>query len=131
VIALHNGRCIRCGAPELINPVAIDAVTTRLRPDPSVCVEFELEVTTLANSEEGNYSFRALPCASLLLLLRGKSVSLRSSYGGNSAEEEYPSRIEEGSVLFLSAHQVLSISADVEPGEEVIVFRAHVNLGSL
>jgi hypothetical protein len=126
--------CGRCGAPELIEPVRVDAYTNRLRPDPSVCVEFELDVTTLTNTNsESNvsYTFPALPCASLLLLLRGRGVNYRRENGNNDAAEVDAVGIEEGSVLFLGAGQSITISSDIEPDEEVVVFRAHINLGSI
>ncbi len=76
-------------------------LTCSFRPDSEICAEFEVEVTTIpASPKPQSITLSALPCASLLLLLRGSSVSSEGHY------------IPEGSVLFLSANLSLDVIVD-------------------
>lgn len=106
----------RCGAPQLIEPIIVDEFTKCFRPDPTVCIEFELDVSTFPAATR--YRMRALPCASLVLILRG-SPNIIKPY------ETQIVKIGEGSVLFLGAGEELQIDAE----QDLCIVRAHVNTG--
>ena len=64
---------------------------------------------------------RSLPCASLILILRGSPVITKPS----SEVENQVRRTNEGAVLFLAAGEELQIEAE----QDVCLVRAHVNTG--
>jgi mannose-6-phosphate isomerase len=126
----------KVGVPALIQPKGIDEHTMCYRPSPTICTEFEVEVTNLpahAMSSSEGYTLRPLPCASLLLVLRGSHCMMKT--GSDATAKPVP----EGSVIFQAAGESITLLKEQRPngngngnglGDVVIVYRAHINMGS-
>ena len=120
----------------------------------SVCSEFELELVTITPPTTTGVStatahFRALPTASILLFIKsGSAYTLSTTTAATTGAGENdsvrtggmalpPIDITEGSIVFLPADlsATLSLSSISEQTginskeSDVIVYRAHVNLG--
>ena len=117
----------------------------------SVCSEFELELVTITSPNNTGVPtatphFRALPTASILLFIKsGSTYTLTTSTATGGDDDSVskgtsalpPIDITEGSIVFLPADlsATLSLSSMSEQTginskeSNVIVYRAHINLG--
>ena len=110
-------------------PVALDKHTVLYRPSHEVCAEFEVEKVTLPRGAE-NYTLIQHKCASILLVTKGAgSIFTSMDHAGaeKRAKIENSLSLKAGTVLFQPASYASSISVDGE--EDLVLFRAHVNLG--
>jgi hypothetical protein len=107
------------GSPSFLTPVALDEFTLLYRPPADVCSEFEIEQTTLP-AGTGSYQPAPVPCACMLLLLRGGTFTVTDT--SNNTSEHH----KEGTVLFVPAHAQVTVAGGAEGA---LFYRAHVNLG--
>jgi hypothetical protein len=100
------------------------------RPSPAICSEFEVEMIEVPIGLT-DYKIPVLPCVSLLLLIRGVSVTY--SYSTASGMKG-PISLSYGSVICNDANQSIVITTGLESDEGAtgaIIFRAHVNMGAI
>jgi hypothetical protein len=112
-----------------------------VRPDSSICAEFEVDVTTLPNqfwaSNFGaSYTFAPLPCASILVYLRGPGP-MEIAIKGGAEGADCATAIPVGTVFLQAANESLGCClASSARGEEwvedgsAVFYRAHVNLAN-
>ena len=120
----------RCGKmSSYVVPLTVDERTVLYRPPHDVCAEFEVERTVLPKGE-GNYHLTGHRSASLILVTHGsgKISPLPNESGDDMSQTVEPlTRLKPGTVLFQPANQDALVSA--EDAEDLVIFRAHVNLG--
>lgn len=111
------------GKPAFIDTVSIDDHTRLYRPPKTDCAEFEVEEIRL--TEPSSVALRALPAASLVLVLSASSP-LRAVSTANDSDLTAELSLSMGSVFFLASNAQVSITTS-SPGE-YLLYRAHVNL---
>lgn len=111
------------GKPAFIDTVAIDGNTRLYRPSKADCAEFEVEEIRLTDA--ASVSLRALPAASLVLVLAA-SAPLRAVSTATDRDLTAELSLSMGSVFFLASNAQVDITAS-SPGE-YLLYRAHVNL---
>ena len=111
-----------------IQPVSIDTCTKLYRPPIQVCEEFEMELTNIPIQTE--YTIRALPCASIILVWSGAgSVSYSTAPTPLNSNMDMDTRdfITQwtvGSVIYLPANIAIQCT---DISSNIILYRAHVN----
>lgn len=111
------------GKPAFIDTVAIDGNTRLYRPPKTDCAEFEVEEIRL--TEPSSVTLRALPAASLVLVLSAPSPIRAVSTADDSGLTTELS-LSMGSVFFLASNAQVDITAS--SSGEYLLYRAHVNL---
>lgn len=120
------------GKPAFIETIPLDAgaQTVLYRPPKEFCAEFEVEQIRFSEKDEA-VSLRALPAASLLLVLSASSSITAQVVGTLSPESQHSLLQTElaltpGSVVFLAANVAAQVVAPVSG--DYVLYRAHVNL---
>jgi len=90
-------------------------------PPADMCAEFEVERTSVPAGVLGYRPIR-LKCSCILLVLEGSATLTL-----NLAGEQQPLKVSPGSIVFTASDADVSIS--VEGAENLLLYRAHVNLG--
>ena len=121
----------------LVPPLRKDPHCILYRPPPEACREFEVEMITLpADGSAGEYSLTPAPCASILLFVQA-AIGASFRAGGNDHAEP----LCDGAVYFLAAKTSVTLSfapttssssstsPDSRTKTDLVVFRAHINLG--
>ena len=122
----------RCGkVSSYIVPESLDSHTVLYRPPHDVCAEFEVEKTVLPKGTK-NYHMAGRRSASLILVTHGSGTI--APFADDSGDEVglkvgASIKVKPGTVLFHPANQAVLLEA--EDAEDLVIFRAHANLGNM
>lgn len=120
------------GKPAFIETQAIDETgqTLLYRPPKAHCAEFEVEFIQV-HSSDSSISLRALPAASLVLVLSAtETLTAHASFSSDSVIHDtiqHDLTLTQGSVFFLAANASVDVTASIDGDYKL--YRAHVNLG--